>query len=112
MQYVTLEQVKAQCNVDATLTIDDGLLEDKANAAEAAVLEYLDDEVPDAFMDSSGTPATDTDPPPQVVEAILTLTAILYRYRDDPNLDGKVAHGYLPFAVTMLLYPLRDPALA
>lgn len=110
MDYVTLDQVKAQCQVDHEL--DDTLLEQKANAAEAAVLEYLDDEVGDSFIDSSGVPVPNATVPPQVIEAILVLTAILYRFRDDPTLDNKIQHGFLPFAVTMTLYPLRDPALA
>jgi hypothetical protein len=92
--------------------LDDEILEQKADAAEAAVLNYLDDEVADEFIDSSGLPIAGADVPPQVVEAILTFAAILYRYRDDPNLDGKVAHGFLPFAVTMTLYGIRDPTLA
>jgi hypothetical protein len=110
MDFVTIEQVKAQCQVDHAL--DDTLLTQKANAAEAAVLEYLDDEVGDSFIDSGGGLVTGAEAPPQVVEAILVLTAILYRYRDDPTLDNKIQHGFLPFAVTMTLYPLRDPALA
>jgi hypothetical protein len=101
MQIVTIEQVKAQVQVDHAL--DDELLEQKADAAEAAVTLYLENESPNVDIGADV---------PQIVEAVLNLTAILYRYRDDPTLEGKIAHGFLPFTTTMLLYPLREPTLA
>ena len=108
--FVTIPQLKAQLEIDHSL--DDTLLEQKLEAAQAAVLTYLDDAVGDAFEDSLGEWQTGAQTPPQVIEAILQLAGILYRFRDDPDFEGKLQHGYLPFAVTMLLYPLRDPALA
>lgn len=99
MDIVTIEQVKEHVEVDHAL--HDDLLTEKANAAEAAVKQYLDDE--SVALDPEN---------PQVVEAVLQLTGVLYKYRDDPNMGGKIAHGFLPFSVTMLLYPLRDPGFA
>ena len=96
---VTLEEVKAHVEVDHDL--DDDLLDEKRLAAEAAVIDYLEnDEL-----------AYGAESAPQVREAVLQLVATLYRYRDDPTMDNKILHGFLPFSVTMLIYRLRDPTV-
>ena len=105
---VTLAQAKAHCEVDHA--IDDALIQAKLDAAEAYVLDYLDDGVADEFTDTSG--AFLGDPPPQVIEAILQLCGYLYRHRDDPNPDGRLRYGFAPESVTWILHRLRDPALA
>ena len=96
---VTLAELKAHVEVDHDL--DDDLLDAKRLAAEAAIIDYLDNDQMEYGADTS----------PQVREAVLQLAGTLYRYRDDPTMDGKIAHGFLPFSVSMLIYRLRDPTV-
>jgi hypothetical protein len=86
----------------------------------------LDDDFPEADIDLAiagaseavmcylkrTTNYTDSDPaPPQVVNAVLILTGTFIRDPDGVEANDKWEQGYLPHAITALLYPLRDPAM-
>lgn len=87
----------------------DDYLSDLLNASTFAVLAYLK-----SGADSWYDPATGllTGPMPHAVKmAILYLAARYYREPDGD--EGKdFGQGQLPYFVTAILYPLRDPALA
>ena len=91
---------------------DDPMLDLYVEAASAAVLNYLKDGA-EIFLDSAGVVPEDSngDPvgvPYEVRAATLLQVGYLYKNRDTSE-DYQM--GYLPAAVTALLYPLRTPAL-
>ena len=102
-------------------TDDDAQLELLAGAASRAVVRYLKGQASSAItvVDS---PAWDSPPdsPPDdlnnideaVQFAVIALTGILYREPDGDQAKNFAELGQLPYVVTALLYPLRDPALA
>lgn len=112
-QLVTLEQAKAHLRIDGN--DDDADIERKIEEASAAVVSYLGSAA-ESFLDTGGNPTIDSAGPIlpwQVRAATLQLLTALYENRgDDGGATSKFEHGYLPPAVTALLYPLRDPALA
>lgn len=120
---VTLEQAKRHLYIDLADTSRDDDIMDKVEEASAAVASYLKQNAA-GFLDSSGLIVTDssgtvaTDSPAvnipyQVRAATLQLLTALFENRgDDGGELSKFEQGYLPPAVTALLYPLRDPALA
>ena len=124
-QLVTLADAKTHLRVDHDL--DDNDIELKIEAASAAVLQYIGD-TQYLFLDTGGEPiafdTTDTGTAPEQAalralhtsrQAVLLLLSDFYRNRDpqpvDP-VDSKFGYGYLPRAVTALLYPLRVPTIA
>lgn len=108
---VTLDQASEHLRRDTT--DDDADLTLKIEAASKAVITFLKsgatflDSQGDVPLDSSGIPVV----PEDIKAATLVLIGILYRDRDGQEMD-KWKQGYLPFTVTALLYPYRDPALA
>jgi hypothetical protein len=46
-----------------------------------------------------------------VVNAVLILTGTFLRDPDGVEANDKWEQGYLPHAITAILYPLRDPAM-
>lgn len=124
VEFVTLQEASLHLRRD---TVEDNAdLMGKIRAASMAVKNYLKDASPwepeyDAFgnlildtagdailvLDSAGDPVAR----PEVKEATLYLVGIFYRDRDGQDMD-KWQHGFLPFPVTSILYPLRTPALA
>jgi hypothetical protein len=96
----TVEQARARLRLDDdfnTVDIDLAI----AGASEA-VMAYL----------KRAENYTDVDPaPPQVVNAVLVLTGTFLRDPDGVEANDKWEQGYLPHAITAILYPLRDPAM-
>ncbi len=78
----------------------------KITQASAAVLDYLKNPATAADW-------TEETAPPLVQAAVLLTVSWLYDDRTGgDNVEGQVAHGYLPQSVTDLLHRMRDPALA
>ena len=97
----TTEQARARLRLDDDFSEDD--IELAIAGASEAVMAYLKRPV---------NYTEDTDPaPPQVVNAVLLLTGIFLRDPDGVEANDKWEQGYLPHAITALLYPLRDPAM-
>lgn len=115
-KFITLEDAKFQCRVDADITIEDPLLNAFIEAASGAVINYLKETAED-FVDSSGELIVDSSGndavPAEVKQAVRVLVAIFYRDREGEGgmINPAFDRGYLPAPVTALLYPLRDPAL-
>lgn len=120
---VTLEQAKRHLYIDQADTSRDDDVMDKIEEASAAVISYLKTSAAGFLdssgllqVDSSGNPVLDSPSvhvPYQIRAATLQLLTALFENRgDDGGALSKFEHGYLPPAVTALLYPLRDPALA
>jgi hypothetical protein len=111
---VTLEEAKVHLHIDADFTDSDTDITEKIHQASAAVIAYLKG-VPD-WLDSSGEVVEDSPGvfiPWQIRAATFQLLTALFENRgDDGGEASKFSQGYLPPAVTALLYPLRDPALA
>lgn len=120
MKLITLAQARAHVRVDHN--VEDAQLEEFVEAASAAVINYLKSGA-DAFLNTLGLPEEifGNSPaevvayavPPEVQAATKLLVGYFFRNRDgrEPDTEGW-QQGYLPIAVTALLYPLRDPALA
>lgn len=109
---VSLEQARQHLRSDADA--DDADLELKIAAASRAVLTYLKPAGVARLMevDSSGDPVDDSsgvvaDAPEDVQLATLLLVGVFYTDREGQ--EGGWTPGYLPPAVTALLYPYRDP---
>lgn len=105
---------KASAHLRQDTDDDDADLTLKIHAASGAVINYL--KAGATFLDSSDDVETDSfgDPigvPYEVEAAVLLLLGDLYANREPQDTDVW-DRGYLPRAVTALLYPLRDPALA
>jgi hypothetical protein len=121
MKLITLAQARAHVRLDHT--IEDAQLEEFIEAASAAVVNYLKSGA-DVFLNTLGLPEEifNADTPAEVIDYIVPaevkvatklLVGYFFRNRDgqEPATQGWQP-GYLPTAVTALLYPLRDPALA
>lgn len=109
---VSLEQARQHLRSDADA--DDADLTLKIQAASKAVLRYLKPAGVARLMevDSSGDPVEDSDGlvddvPEDVMLSTLLLVGVFYSDREGQEI--KWEPGYLPAAVTALLYPLRDP---
>ena len=114
---ITLEQAKAQSNIDHDAN-DDEIENELIPAACAAVQNYLKgrsiyqperDSSGAIVVDTNGDTIYTTDLLPEVVQATKMMFAYLWRFRDE---GGEIEHGYLPRPVMSLLYQLRDPAIA
>lgn len=112
---VTLDEASFHLRRDTS--DDDADLTLKIKAASGAVMNYLkvSGNAYVSHVDSDGQTVfeLDTDgqriPKDEVRNAVLLLVGDFYRNRDPAG--GNFQPGYLPPAVTALLYPLRDPAL-
>ena len=114
-QLVTVDEAKLHLRVDHDE--DDDSIDGFIYAASAAVLNYLGDAQFD-FVDTSGELIEDSSGtmiPYPVIQAVLLLVGVFYRYRESMGpdvIDSRYGYGYLPPAVVALLYPLRDPVIA
>jgi len=121
-QLITLEEAKAHLNVDHNL--DDDYIDDAITEASASVLAYIGDNQY-LFLDTGGTELDLEDTSADQAglraqrickRATKLLVGSSYRYRDgaspEARVDSRFGYGYLPAAVTALLYPLRDPTIA
>jgi len=127
MRLITLAQAKAHIRVDHD--VEDVQIGEFIEAASAAIVNYLKNGA-DTFLNTLGLPEEiyDDSSPPEVVDYVVPpevkaatkiLVGELFRNREakqDGEIGGQlgIPHGYgfLPRAVVMLLFPLRDPALA
>jgi hypothetical protein len=112
-EIITLDQAKLSRR--DTSAHEDDALQLYLDQAHALVLDYVkqrrdDDEAWALTVDGW----TDVTAPLQVQAAIIRMFIHLQRFRGDdaPQDTPKLEQGYLPADVTMLLYRLRDPALA
>jgi hypothetical protein len=106
---ITLAQARAHLRVDGDADANDLTL--KIHAASAVVLNYLKSGV-ERLYDSAGfiplDSAGDPDVPYEVYAATCLMLGYLYKQRDEST-DFQM--GFVPPAVTALLYPLRDPVV-
>jgi hypothetical protein len=102
---VTLAQAKEHLRIFHTE--EDGQIQDKLDAAEDAVLDYMDMATP--IWD-------DTNVPPRVQAAILLVLGDLWEHRGDTGetmaFQNRVADGEFHPRVTALLHRLRSMKLA
>lgn len=107
---VGLNEAKAQLRQDSN--DDDGYITMLIHAASGMVLNYLKRDLNDLTSDD----LIDYDSEGVIIMeeetrmATLYLIGMLYRDRDG-QMSDKWQQGYLPYPVTAMLYPLRDPAL-
>lgn len=104
LPFASLDELKTSLRILPTETEDNALLTMLLNAASKSVANYLK---------SAATPllAENAEIPPEVKVSTMMLVGYLYKNPDqDP--EGYFERGYLPPAVTALLYPLRDPSIA
>lgn len=113
---VSLEQASAHLRRDTT---DDDLdLTLKIKAASRAVMGYIGDGA-SGFTDSAGDVFEDSngialDVPEDIQGACLLLVGDFYTNRTPTPVDvvdASFGYGYLPRAVTALLYPYRTPVI-
>lgn len=113
MMLVTLQQAKDDLKMDHD--VDDADITLKIQAASAAIVNYLKDYA-DSFLDSSGDVIMDSsgepDVPYEIKAATLLMVRDFYMHLEPNQVDAQYGYGYLPRAVTALLYPLRDPTIA
>lgn len=109
---VSLQQGKDHLRIDNSDEDNDLTL--KIHGASGAVLNYIRNGA-DVFTDSAGEPILDSNGAPvgipyEIQAATLLMLGHLYKDRDgDPDKAWEM--GYLPKAVTALLYPFRVPSL-
>lgn len=112
MLIVSLVEGKKHLRIDHD--DEDDMITEYIEQASAAVVNYLKG-VPD-WLDSSGEVIEDSPgtlvPWPIRAATFQLLTALYENRGEDGGVASKFEQGYLPPAVTALLYPLRDPALA
>lgn len=109
MMLVTLDDIKRYLREPED---DDLELQLLGRAASSAVMNYVG---PQDWTDSNGDPIEDSNgqaigAPDEVQWATLSLVGYLFRHRDEDP-DRVFSMGFLPPAVTALLYPLRMPTL-
>jgi hypothetical protein len=115
---VSLERTKAALRIDTT--DDDEILEFYISAASVAVRRYLKGQASEVLNLSDSPPNSPPDAlpddldliEPDVAMAVIAFVGILYKQPDGDDARNFAELGYLPYIVTALLYPLRDPALA
>lgn len=117
LQLVSLEQASSYLRRDTASDDAEVLL--LIQAASQAVaqhlesgsryLEFLDSDLQAVAEDSDGVAE---DVPPVVQAAVLYLTAVMYRNRDNEEALKQFEDGLLPRPVRSLLGPLRDPVMA
>lgn len=110
---VTVPRTKAALNIDTT-DDDTVKLPLLISAASLAVHAYLKGQAGDLLSIDSppNSPPNDLDGVDErVAISVIVLVGILYREPDGDEAKN-FSHGNLPWIVTALLYPLRDPALA
>ncbi len=109
---VSLARTKAALQIQHT--DDDSILEVYISAASLAVVDYLKGQAGD-FLSIDSPPNSPPDDLTAVDErAVVSVIALVGTLYKEPDGDEAKAfsHGNLPWIVTALLYPLRDPTLA
>lgn len=115
---VTLEQVRRALRIGDTgdspieAHDDDARIENLLiPGASAAVIHYLGDQAEEVIPGLAESPQTSDGVPEEVQIAVIDVVRVLYDVSSEEEYR-RIEQGYLPPAATMLLYPLRDPALA
>lgn len=98
MSWATLEQVKQHLRYDADDTSNDAILQAYLDATTVAITGYIT-----AAVSPANTPLLRT--------AQLLYVGYLDQYRN-AEADAPVNGNYLPQPVTVLLWPLRTPAVS
>lgn len=102
---ISLEQAKRHLYIDELDTSRDVDVQDKLDEAFAAVVNYMKLQPEQWIVNPAQAFA--------IRSATLQMLTVLFENRgDDGGEASKFERGYLPWSVTALLYPLRDPALA
>ena len=92
MQYLTLDEIKKQCNIDAAFEDDDNFLEMLGDAAEDMTAQLLDCDLTEIYAENGEMPAT-----------IMHAMRILVDYFYSVN-RGSADHGKeIPDAVYVML---------
>ncbi|ARC37893.1 phage gp6-like head-tail connector protein [Paracoccus yeei] len=79
-------------------------------AASGAVINYLKSSA-DQYLGPDGEVLPDVVIPPTIKAATIFLVGHMMRNPDNDT-EKAFTHGFLPYPVMSMLYPLRDPALA
>jgi hypothetical protein len=111
---VSLDQAKDHLRIDNDAEDNDLVL--KIKGASRAVMRYLKDTGTESFTDSFGDVYEDSNGvalnvPEDIQSATLLMLGYLHRDRDGDT-EKAYTMGFLPAAVTALLYPLRTPTVA
>lgn len=99
-ELITVPELKLQARIDTSA--EDSLLQIFCTSSSSLVLGYVTDD-------------TAAIPPEVLKHAALVLASYMYRERDGSNeyaVPERFGYGYLPAAVTALLYPYRRPTFA
>jgi len=110
LSLISLDEIKPMLRIDGDES--DPMLMILIGAASAAVMRYLDTRAPIyVALDADGALAPGATVPAEIKVAVAGLVG---HYFDHPAEDPEqvFGHGRLPFFVTAILYPMRDPALA
>lgn len=107
IELVSLEQAKAHLRIDDDYGDDDLTL--KIQGGSAAILAYIQGSR-DLIVGENGSVIQNTEALTRVQNALLVLLGYMDRNRGGEEED-KLQQGYLPFAVTMLIYDLREPSV-
>lgn len=107
IELVSLEQAKAHLRIDDDYGDDDLTL--KIQGGSAAILAYIQGSR-DLIVGENGAVIQNTEALTRVQNALLVLLGYMDRNRGGEEED-KLQQGYLPFAVTMLIYDLREPSV-
>lgn len=100
---ITIEEAKYQSRIDTDA--EDASITDDILAAEAAIMQYVGDGAYENNDPETGVYRED------VRTACKILCAIFYRYRTGEmpeRVESGYGYGYLPLAVTTLLFPYRS----
>ncbi len=107
IELVTLQEAKDHLRIDE----DDGDadLTLKIQAGSSALLSYIQGSR-DLIVDEAGVLLENTPELSRMKAALLVLLGYLDRNRGGEE-EEKLSQGHLPFAVTMLIYDLRQPSV-
>lgn len=115
---VTLDQVRRALRIGETGDSpieeheDDGRIEDMLiPGASAAVIAYLKGQAEEVIPGLADSPQSADGCPEAVQIAVIDVIRVLYDETSEEQLR-RIEQGFLPPVATMLLHPLRDPALA
>lgn len=101
---ITLEEAKAQCEIEPEETAHDAKLETFLGAAERWAVNFCDLESMDDFAESEGDGVSTI--PPDVKVAILMATAHFFENRESVNVGNIVTQ--VPMSTESLLWPYRQ----
>lgn len=102
--YISLDEAKAQCEIELEETAHDAKLRIMLAAAERWAVNFCDVESMEEFVESTG------DSPPPIIEdvklAILMATAHFFENRESVNVGNIVTQ--VPMSTESLLWPYRN----